>query len=431
MSGAETLEPACAECNTPEPSWINLRLGISVCHGCCSAHRSLAREFSSYVHHISSSYISNSQMKLLQCLGNEVANSFWEEGLAAADINKPGPDAPTIEKYTYIQEKYTHRRFVHKSDISTAMNEHFFYCVISDDLPSTYRLLSTGVNVNMRWSEQRPITPLAVAAAGGQREMIELLVLHGANNSFDQSEQFQPSLIAQSHGFLDCARRIQMSELDILFRFFLCLFTSTKQDQHCSETAEGNRLALKLDLNQLSILCRDVSDEVIRREQDADWQRCLDDASALIPNDTIPVPFLPVTAEFDAVRLQSRQKLAKLSPGRLRALIKALLTRLLQVLNDDDVNVLETWLTETAEKVVVRTADASKNPSIADGLSVANEPAAAQPVSSAEIEALQQRCTQLEELITVQQHQIDELAEENYNLANAIQVLMPELPGMC
>lgn len=65
-------------------------------------------------------------------------------------------------------------------------NERFLRAVASHDVPRTRKLIAKGANVN--WTGKSGAeTALMLAASAGSREIVELLLLHGANKQLVDS----------------------------------------------------------------------------------------------------------------------------------------------------------------------------------------------------------------------------------------------------
>ncbi|XP_057477534.1 ADP-ribosylation factor GTPase-activating protein AGD4-like isoform X2 [Actinidia eriantha] len=149
----------CAECDSPEPDWASLNLGILMCIECSSAHRNLGVHVSK-VRSITLDVRvwEPTVLDLFRILGNAYCNSIWEELLllqnnrtnqsnAFISVTKPMPKDDIHQKEKYIQAKYAEKLLVNKAEsVSTVPSQaaSIWEAVKNNNLREVYRLIVTS-----------------------------------------------------------------------------------------------------------------------------------------------------------------------------------------------------------------------------------------------------------------------------------------------
>ncbi|XP_012091515.1 ADP-ribosylation factor GTPase-activating protein AGD5 isoform X2 [Jatropha curcas] len=93
----------CADCKSKGPRWASVNLGIFICMQCSGVHRSLGVHISKVRSATLDTWLPE-QIALIQSMGNNKSNSYWEAELP------PNYDRVRIENF--IRAKYEEKRWV-------------------------------------------------------------------------------------------------------------------------------------------------------------------------------------------------------------------------------------------------------------------------------------------------------------------------------
>ncbi|KAJ8761650.1 hypothetical protein K2173_004426 [Erythroxylum novogranatense] len=93
----------CADCRSKGPRWASVNLGIFICMQCAGIHRSLGVHISKVRSATLDTWLPE-QISLIQTIGNEKSNNYWETELP------PNYDRVGIENF--IRAKYVDKRWI-------------------------------------------------------------------------------------------------------------------------------------------------------------------------------------------------------------------------------------------------------------------------------------------------------------------------------
>jgi len=167
----------CVDCESLNPDWASLNLGVLVCIECSGIHRNLGSHISR-VRSLNLDEWPPGHLAVMLSLGNQLANSIWEHNITQHH-RKPNPSTPREEKERYIKAKYERKEFLKpltSSSGTPAQNLIDSVCR-SDTLGVSLALAHCGEDeVNTVVSPRDTRTPLHLAAALGHLPISQLLI---------------------------------------------------------------------------------------------------------------------------------------------------------------------------------------------------------------------------------------------------------------
>ncbi|KAH7434462.1 hypothetical protein KP509_06G018700 [Ceratopteris richardii] len=161
----------CADCNSPEPDWASLNLGILLCIECSGVHRNLGVHVSKVRSlTLDVKVWEPSVISLFQSLGNQFCNSIWEECMLKGDslrnsgnissmigfesdhrteetnssTKKPDARDSLLAKEKYIHSKYVDKKYISRMDSNNHAGSvacRIWDAVLAGNKQLVYRLL--------------------------------------------------------------------------------------------------------------------------------------------------------------------------------------------------------------------------------------------------------------------------------------------------
>ncbi|KAM9249423.1 arf-GAP with GTPase, ANK repeat and PH domain-containing protein 1 isoform 2-T2 [Dugong dugon] len=171
----------CVDCETQNPNWASLNLGALMCIECSGIHRNLGTHLSR-VRSLDLDDWPIELIKVMSSIGNELANSVWEE--SSQGRTKPSLDSTREEKERWIRAKYEQKLFLAPLPCSElSLGQHLLRATADEDLRMVILLLAHGSRdeVNETCGEGDGRTALHLACRKGNVVLVQLLIWYGVD----------------------------------------------------------------------------------------------------------------------------------------------------------------------------------------------------------------------------------------------------------
>ncbi|XP_054830574.1 arf-GAP with GTPase, ANK repeat and PH domain-containing protein 1 isoform X2 [Eublepharis macularius] len=171
----------CVDCEAQNPDWASLNLGALMCIECSGIHRNLGTHLSR-VRSLDLDDWPVELIKVMSSIGNELANSVWEE-MTQGRV-KPSPDSTREEKEHWIRAKYEQKLFLaplHGLELS--LGQHLLRATAEEDLRTVILLLAHGSReeVNETCGDGDGRSALHLACRKGNVVLVQLLIWYGVD----------------------------------------------------------------------------------------------------------------------------------------------------------------------------------------------------------------------------------------------------------
>ncbi|XP_036756958.1 arf-GAP with GTPase, ANK repeat and PH domain-containing protein 1 isoform X8 [Manis pentadactyla] len=171
----------CVDCETQNPNWASLNLGALMCIECSGIHRNLGTHLSR-VRSLDLDDWPIELIKVMSSIGNELANSVWEE--SSRGRTKPSLDSTREEKERWIRAKYEQKLFLAPLPCTElSLGQHLLRATADEDLRAVILLLAHGSRdeVNETCGEGDGRTALHLACRKGNVVLAQLLIWYGVD----------------------------------------------------------------------------------------------------------------------------------------------------------------------------------------------------------------------------------------------------------
>ncbi|XP_058155835.1 arf-GAP with GTPase, ANK repeat and PH domain-containing protein 1 isoform X3 [Dasypus novemcinctus] len=171
----------CVDCETQNPNWASLNLGALMCIECSGIHRNLGTHLSR-VRSLDLDDWPIELIKVMSSIGNELANSVWEEN--SQSRTKPSSDSTRDEKERWIRAKYEQKLFLAPLPCTElSLGQHLLRATADEDLRTVILLLAHGSRdeVNETCGEGDGRTALHLASRKGSVVLLQLLIWYGVD----------------------------------------------------------------------------------------------------------------------------------------------------------------------------------------------------------------------------------------------------------
>ncbi|XP_019483856.1 PREDICTED: arf-GAP with GTPase, ANK repeat and PH domain-containing protein 1 [Hipposideros armiger] len=171
----------CVDCETQNPNWASLNFGALMCIECSGIHRNLGTHLSR-VRSLDLDDWPIELIKVMSAIGNELANSIWEEN--SQGRTKPSLDSTREEKERWIRAKYEQKLFLAPLPCTElSLGQHLLRATADEDLRAVILLLAHGSRdeVNETCGEVDGRTALHLACRKGNVVLAQLLIWYGVD----------------------------------------------------------------------------------------------------------------------------------------------------------------------------------------------------------------------------------------------------------
>lgn len=171
----------CVDCEAQNPDWASLNLGALICIECSGIHRNLGTHLSR-VRSLDLDDWPIELIKVMSSIGNELANSVWEE--SSQGHMKPSSDSTREEKERWIRAKYEQKLFLAPLQcLELSLGQHLLRATAQEDLRTVILLLAHGTReeVNETCGDGDGRTALHLACRKGNVVLVQLLIWYGVD----------------------------------------------------------------------------------------------------------------------------------------------------------------------------------------------------------------------------------------------------------
>jgi hypothetical protein len=197
QASAIVTADVCADCGSPNASWLSINWALSICEDCAGEHRGLGAQVSK-VRSRALDDLDPSVDALVAAVGRH-ANEVLEYGLQRDE--KLRPDAAPADRAQFLTMKYRKRAWVAPAD-----DIDFIAAIQAQDIEKVYKCVATG-----KLTKTKPLMfgPIHAAAIVGNTIIMQLLCLNSIRVDMPDDAGWSPLCYAAFYG--------QEVIIDILF----------------------------------------------------------------------------------------------------------------------------------------------------------------------------------------------------------------------
>jgi len=170
----------CVDCDTPNPDWASLNLGVLMCIECSGIHRNLGSHISK-VRSLDLDEWPPGHCAVMLAIGNTLSNSIFEA--QTQGMVKPSPNSPREEKERWIRAKYELKEFLPPPCKMMPLEQQLIDAVCATNIKNIVQVLAQASveHVNTTVGPRDLRSPLHLACAMGNLGVAQLLIWHNAN----------------------------------------------------------------------------------------------------------------------------------------------------------------------------------------------------------------------------------------------------------
>eukprot|EP01129_Flabellula_baltica_P011773 TRINITY_DN5205_c0_g1_i3.p1 TRINITY_DN5205_c0_g1~~TRINITY_DN5205_c0_g1_i3.p1 ORF type:complete len:487 (+),score=95.27 TRINITY_DN5205_c0_g1_i3:772-2232(+) len=165
----------CADCKFPNPTWASINLGILLCLDCCGVHRNLGVHISK-ARSFSLDNWNTNLVNMMKQIGNDTSNTIYEYKLPPDE--RIDPDSDNVERSEFIYNKYVLRQWMEVIDNGVTLEQ----AISTGNLKRVVECTTDGYDINESVTDKK-LSYLHIASEHNQTEILEYLILNGANLS--------------------------------------------------------------------------------------------------------------------------------------------------------------------------------------------------------------------------------------------------------
>eukprot|EP00040_Diaphanoeca_grandis_P020951 m.111445 g.111445 ORF g.111445 m.111445 type:complete len:679 (+) comp28122_c0_seq2:168-2204(+) len=172
----------CADCNSTDPTWCSINLGITLCIECSGIHRSMGVHISK-VRSLTLDKLDDEVSQVMARIGNHASNEMYLTGLDVdtAATQTPSGDADRSTKEEWIRKKYVEKAFIAQLPLQQA-NEALIEAASTGVLLDCVRSLMSGADPNVLMpSDEGTLLPLVAAVKNNHIAVAGYLILNQAD----------------------------------------------------------------------------------------------------------------------------------------------------------------------------------------------------------------------------------------------------------